>query len=195
MFNCLLDNFPTEYKGYGINTDFRVGVTLSLLVDDDRFPEELKLLKAFDLLYKDKVPEFEIAFSGLMWFLSCGKSEEYYLEDSLEEDKERYLDFQFDSRDIYGAFLVSGVDLHKVNMHWFKFMSFLSNLGDCPLTQKISYRATDTSKMKGETKKYYVDLKSKFKIKTQVSKEEKEAYLQEKKDKFGSYYYKLLGGR
>lgn len=195
MFNCLLDNFPTEYKGYGINTDFRVGVTLSLLVDDDRFQEELKLLKAFDLLYKDKVPEFEIAFSGLMWFLSCGKSEEYYLEDSLEEDKERYLDFQFDSRDIYGAFLVSGVDLHKVNMHWFKFMSFLSNLGDCPLTQKISYRATDTSKMKGETKKYYVDLKSKFKIKTQVSKEEKEAYLQEKKDKFGSYYYKLLGGR
>ena len=80
-------------------------------------------------------------------------------------------------------------------MHWFKFMAFLNNLGDCPLSQKISYRATDTSTMKGDTKKYYIDLKSKFKIKTQVTKEERDAYLEEQKEKFGSYYYTLLGGK
>lgn len=195
MYNCLLEQFPTEYRGSAINTSFRVGIALTLLTEDTRFPEDLKLLKAFDLLYKDKVPDFETAFNGMMWFLSCGRSEIYYLEDELQDTNEKYIDFQFDSFDIYGAFLVSGVDLHKSNMHWFKFMAFLNNLGDCPLSQKISYRATDTSKMKGDTKNYYIDLKSKFKIKTQVTKEERDAYLEEQKEKFGSYYYKLLGGK
>jgi len=195
MYNCLLEQFPTEYRGSAINTSFRVGIALTLLTEDTRFPEDLKLLKAFDLLYKDEVPDFETAFNGMMWFLSCGRSEVYYLEDELQEKAEKYLDFQYDAFDIYGAFLVSGVDLHKSNMHWFKFMAFLNNLGDCPLSQKISYRATDTNKMKGDTKKYYVDLKSKFKIRTQVTKEERDAYLAEQKEKYGSYYYKLLGGK
>lgn len=195
MYNCLLENFPISYKGFNINTNFKVGITLTLLTEDNRFPEDLKLIKAFDILYKDKVPDFNTAFEGLMWFLSCGKSEEYYLEDSLEDSNEKCIDFQFDSYDIYGAFLSKGVDLHKSNMHWFKFMALLNNLGDCPLSQKISYRSTDTSKMKGDTKSYYLKLKEKYKIRTQVTKEERQSYLDEKKEKYGSYYYKLLGGK
>ena len=108
MYNCLLEQFPTEYRGSAINTSFRVGIALTLLTEDTRFPEDLKLLKAFDLLYKDKVPDFETAFNGMMWFLSCGRSEIYYLEDELNETNEKYLDFQFDAFDIYGAFLVAG---------------------------------------------------------------------------------------
>ena len=136
MYNCLIEQFPSDYRGSAINTNFRVGVMLTLLTEDTRFPEDMKRLKAFDILYKDKVPDIETAYSGLIWFLSCGRSEVYYLEDDLAGSNEKYLDFQFDAFDIYGSFLAKGVDLHKSNMHWFKFMAMLNNLGDCPLSQK-----------------------------------------------------------
>ena len=57
MLNVLLDGFPEDYMGYPINTDFRVGILLTLLVEDNRYDDSLKMLKACDLLYKEKVPD------------------------------------------------------------------------------------------------------------------------------------------
>lgn len=193
MFNCLLDGFPDEYKGYKINTDFKIGILLSLLIDDKSVDEDLKMLQSFNLLYKDKVPsDLEMAFDGVIWFLSCGKSEIYYEDDYIDSSKtEKCIDFNIDHLDIWGAFWARGVDLNNVDMHWFKFMSALSNLGDCPLTQKISYRCTDLSKMEGNTKKYYAELKEKYKIRNIISKEEYLANLKKMENNYGSYYMKL----
>lgn len=194
MFNCLLDGFPEEFEGYPLNTDYRVGVLITLLLDDDEVDEKLKLIQAFDLLYAEKVPEDpKLAIRGLLWFLSCGKSEICYADGYVDEKSvEQCLDFNLDHLDIWGAFWAKGVDLNEVNMHWFKFMSALSNLGDCPITQKISYRATDLSKMKGETRKYYSELKNKYRVRKIVTRDEMEAILQEAEAKHGSYYAKLL---
>lgn len=199
MLNVLLDGFPEDYMGYPINTDFRVGILLTLLVEDNKYDDSLKMLKAFDLLYKEKVPDLMTALDGITWFLSCGKSEDYFEDDIEKRSKEssssntKCIDFNFDSMDIWGAFWGRGIDLSNTKMHWFKFMSALSNLGDCPLTQKISYRSMDTSKLKGESKKYYEELKEKYKVKNIISKEEYEKSLKEKESMFGSYYMKLLG--
>lgn len=194
--NVLLDGFPEDYMGYKINTDFRVGILLTKLSEDKRFDDDLKLIKSLDLLYKEKVPDdLSIAVSGLLWFLSCGKSEEYYLERDDVSDNTKCIDFDFDSLDIWGAFWQRGIDLSVVNMHWFKFMSAISNLGDCPLTNKISYRAMDLKGLKGDTKKYYADLKNKYRIKTKLTKEEYEEYVLSKKEEYGSYYAKLRGMR
>lgn len=198
MLNVLLDGFPEDYRGYPLNTDFRVGILLTLLVEDSKYDDEIKMLKACDLLYKEKVPDLMTALDGITWFLSCGKSEDYFEDDIEKRSKEsssntKCIDFNFDSMDIWGAFWGRGVDLSNTKMHWFKFMSALSNLGDCPLTQKISYRSMDTSKLKGESKKYYEELKEKYKVKNIISKEEYEQSLKEKESMFGSYYMKLLG--
>ena len=193
MFNVLLDNdFPNSYEGYELNTDFRVGIQLTLLQEDASFPEDLKLLKAFDLLYKDKVPPPDIAIKGLLWFLSLGKSEQHTIDDKEETTTDKALDFNLDSLDIWGAFWSKGIDLTKVNMHWFKFMTAIGYLGECPLTQKIAYRTTDLSKLKGDTRKFYAELKEKYKIKPVYSDEEYERIMKNLEEEHGSYYVKLL---
>lgn len=194
LLNVLLDGFPKEYQGYPINTDFRIGIILSLLLEDDTIDdEELRLMHALTLLYKDKVPEdIGVAMSGLYWFLSCGKSEIYYDEDEDNDDSsDKSIDFNVDHLDIWAAFYKLGVDLEQTNMHWFKFCSLLGSLGDCALSQKAQYRTVDLSDMTGETRKYYAKLKRKYKVRKLISKEEHDAKLKEIESTYGSYYMKL----
>lgn len=194
MFNVLLDNsFPNNYKGHELNTDFRVGIKLTLLQEDEEFDDYIKLLKSFEILYKYKIPEWNTAIDGLIWFLSCGKSEIYF-DDNVKEDDivDKCLDFNIDHMDIWGAFWSKGVDLTKVNMHWFKFMSALSNVGDCPLTQKIAYRSTDLSKLKGDTRKYYADLKEKYKVRKIMTKDEYNEIMSIKEESYGSHWAYLM---
>lgn len=194
LFNCLLDGFPKEFMGYQINTDFKVGILLSLLMEDDDIPDDLRFLQAFNLLYKEKVPDDEnVAIRGLMWFLSCGRSEICYADGYQDEkQKEPCIDFNQDHMDIWGAFWARGIDLTTAKMHWFKFMSAIGNLGDCPLSNKMSYRATDVSKMHGDTKKYYKELKDKYKVRKIITVEEMDKLLKKAEEKHGSYYAKLL---
>ena len=115
MYNCLLDGFPDNYKGYKINSDFRVGILLTLLSEDDSIDEEIKLLKSLDILYKDEIPpDIQVACDGLMWFLSCGKSEVFFEEpEELPDPNDKSIDFNVDHLDIWGAFWGRGIDLNK----------------------------------------------------------------------------------
>lgn len=174
MWNYLIDGFPTEYHGYKIRTDFRVGVLLSLLMEDTSIDDDTKLLRAFDILYVDEVPEPDVAYSGLTWFLSCGRSELVVENEYTDDDvsNEKTLDFDIDSLDIWGGFWSKGVDLETTKMHWFKFMTALSNLGDIPISQKMGYRSMTLKGMSGEMKKSYEKLKNKYKIRRTYTKEE-----------------------
>lgn len=193
LFNCILDGFPTEYKGYAINTDFKIGILLSTLMEDEEVEQDIKILQALNLLYKEEVPkDVSVAVDGIIWFLSCGKSEIFFEGDYKEDSpSERCLDFNVDHLDIWGAFWGKGVDLTTEKMHWFAFMSAICNLGDCPLTQKMSYRAADLSKFKGDTRRYYLELKEKFKIRKVITKEEFEAANKSIAEQNGSYYTML----
>jgi hypothetical protein len=194
MFNCLLDRFPTEYKGYPINTDFRVGIAITLLLEDNTIlDDDMRFLSAFKLLYKEAIPQdTQVAYDGLMWFLSCGKSELIYEDAPIEESSpDKCIDFNVDHLDIWGAFWAKGVDLTKVTMHWFKFMTAISNLGDCALTQKMQYRSADLKNMKGDTKKYYKKLKEKYKVRKVITKEEQDKFLADMEAKFGKHHVKL----
>lgn len=194
ILNVLLDGFPTQYKGYKINTDFRIGILITLLQEDESIDEDLKLLQALNLLYAEKVPDdLDVAMNGLMWFLSCGKSELYFEEDEDNDDSpDKALDFTQDHLDIWSAFYKLGVDLEKDSLHWFKFLSLLGSIGDCALSQKIQFRTTDLTKMKGDTRKYYLKLKNKYKVRKVITKEEHEAKMKEMEQNYGSYYMKLM---
>lgn len=183
MWNCLLDGFPSDYRGFPIRTDFRIGIMISLLLEDEEIDENTRYLKAFDLLYSEVVPDIDTAYNGLMWFLSCGKSElhtEFEYKDN-DISNEKILDFNIDALDIWGGFWAMGVDLTKSKIHWFKFMSMLSNLRDCPITQKMSYRSMTLSGMSGETRKQYSKLKEKCKIRPTFTKDEYEKIVEERK--------------
>jgi len=193
MLNVLVDGFPKEYKGYPINTDFRFGILITLLQEDDSIDEDLKLIQALNLLYKDKVPQdLELAIQGLMWFLSCGKSELYFEEDEDEEaSTDRAIDFNIDHLDIWAAFFKLGIDLETASLHWFKFLSILGSLSDCALSQKMEFRTTDLTKLKGDTRSYYAKLKNKYKVRKIITKEEHDQMIKTMEEQYGSYYMKL----
>lgn len=194
FFNCLLDGFPEECLGYRLNTDYRVGILITLLFEDESIDFEVKLIQACNLLFADRVPDnVEEALRIIQWFLSCGRSEEFFEDGyTAEKAEEKCLDFNQDHLDIWGAFWSKGIDLNEVDMHWFKFMSAISSVGDCPLSQKMGYRAMSLKKMKGETRAHYKEIKDKVKVRKLVSKEEFEAKVKAAEEKHGSYYAKLL---
>lgn len=201
MQNILLDGFPTEYQGYPLRTDYRVGILLSLLMEDNTVDDDdIKVYQAIAVLYEKIPDDIGIAYKGLVWFLSCGRSELHFEDDddiNNNELEDKAIDFNQDSLDIWAGFKARlGIDLLKEEMHFWAFMSLLSNLGDCQLTQKIGYRTADLSELKGETKKFYSKMKEKYRIKEVLTEEEYNKRLQAIKNSpilQGEFTKKLLG--
>ena len=75
-FNPLLDKFPVEYNGVRMNTDFRVGILLSILFNSAKFTDDEKKVQALTLLYGDDLDSLGVdvmtLWDGLVWFMNVG---------------------------------------------------------------------------------------------------------------------------
>lgn len=153
VFNPILDYYPTTYKGYLIRTDFRVGIDILRTLTNTDYTEEERSVICLNLLYGSGFPtDLNLAWEGLVWFLHCGDTKN--INDSCETDtSDEVIDFDFDASRIYTAILrVFGVDLTTVkDLHFFKFMYMLSDLGkETSHSKVIEYRTTKTDGMKGK---------------------------------------------
>ena len=73
MYNIMLDGLPTEYEGYLIRTDFRIGMQISEALNDVNLAEPEKMTTAMRLLYGNGMPrDSGIAEAGLHWYMSGG---------------------------------------------------------------------------------------------------------------------------
>lgn len=87
MFNPLIDHFPTEYRGFKINTSFRAALEAIEILDDpsydknDEQQSEAAHLAALDCIFVDKdifsasKLGLEGAIKGLYWWISCAKTD------------------------------------------------------------------------------------------------------------------------
>lgn len=129
--NAILDGYPEEYEGYLIRTDFRIGIQICQCMADEDIDIYERFAIAFNLLYGNGIPEFETAYSGLEWFINMG-NEKKPVNKKEDTEEEKLIDFDFDSNRILTAFLrYYDVDLESVHMHWFRFLSMLSDIGEC----------------------------------------------------------------
>lgn len=193
MFNILQDGFPTEYEGYLIRTDFRVGIEISNMLasvsacDDEEksevYMECLYLLMGTAALYVTDEEPLKV----LSWFLNGGKTNKPKKKskriesiggrigemDENESDFESDIlyDFIQDSEKIYSAFYSRyKIDLDKEEMHWFKFLALLSDLRDCSFTDVMGYRGADLSQYEGKEKELRADLKKQYRLHPPLSK-------------------------
>jgi len=183
--NILIDGLPQEANGKRINSDYRAMVLFELMMQDPNVTKECKIPLAIDLLYAEPVDTVESGVDGLLWFYSCGEPQALGKSDG-GSSHERAYDFEQDAPYIYAAFLSTyGVDLNRTKyLHWWKFRAMFNSLpDDCKLAQIMGYRLTDTSKMKGEEKKYYEHMKRLYKIKTVMRPEQLSLAVQEEKAK------------
>lgn len=171
--NIMLDGMPTEYEGYLIRTDFRIGMQISEALSDVNLADPEKMITAIHLLYGRSVPaDPGVAEAGLRWFMRGGKE---------DDDDERSagssiqtFDFEQDDRLVYSAFRARyGIDLTRERIHWFAFIAMLGDLGDCSLSDIMSIRSTDLSKLSGEQQRRYAELQQRYRVKPQMSDAEK----------------------
>lgn len=137
-----------------------------------------------DKLYVNKVPEVNTAIAGLYWFVSGGNTERRVFPplDVSHGSNEKVIDYTYDQENIFGAFLVHGVDLETTDMHWFKFLIMIANLNKCTLTEHMGYRAMNLSDIEDkDERKRYSKLKVMSKVRMLVSLEDYNEILAERK--------------
>lgn len=176
-FDMLLDRLPDDYKGYLIRSDFRIGIQISECLSDVDLSADERVLNALFLLFGNGCPDFDTAYSGLTWFLSCGGSSyDDNATDSGNNDnneKNETFSFEQDTKFIYSAFMRNfGIDLTSTKMHWFKFNALLNDLGDCSLNNIIQIRSTKLKDIPRDKKSEFIRLKKKYEIKRKMTAEE-----------------------
>lgn len=151
-FNLLLDRLPDSYDGYLFRTDYRIGIQISLCLQDEDLTQEERVTQAVWLLFGNGAPPLETALEGLAWYLSCGQPRR---EDIPPSGAPQRFWFDYDHARIVSSFYKSfGVKIHRENLHWFEFMAMLDGLDeDSALSNAIQLRGTDTTKLKGKHKR------------------------------------------
>lgn len=134
-FSPLLFSFPSTYKGYKLNTDFRIGIMIRNLILDEDIDEKQKILDIIDLLFVDDYPRDESLLSEIIsWFMQLGYNKgvndlysdtdddvDLFGENSSDDEssdecskksgelhsstEQDVVDFEFDSARIYTGFL------------------------------------------------------------------------------------------
>lgn len=182
MFNIMLDRLPTEYRGYPINSDFRIGIQIFQIIEDSELSEMEKVSVSCEMLFGvDSVTEYpDIATmqEGIRWFLFG-----WYMDNPVRSEKERKkdMDYDIDQWRIYSAFLTQfGINLNTADMHFWVFMGLLSTLEDCAFTRIVDIRTKKIDpKMKPSDKKDLKEVKERYALgqaEEEMTPQEKEEY-------------------
>lgn len=164
MFNVLLDELPTEYKGFPIDTDFGIGIQIMQVLEDEELSQQEQIGTALSLLFLQEnkdgtplpLPDAQTAIDGLIWFLT-----DWNHDRNTESNKTRVTDYDIDQWRIYSAFRQNyGINLNTDKLHFWEFMGLLTTLPECAYTRVIDIRSKKiTSRMGKDEKKAYAELK------------------------------------
>jgi len=181
MFNVMLDKLPEKYKGYPINSDFRIGIQMFQIMNDSELSEMEQMYKACELLFDvddaDQFPDMKTMQDGIQWFLSG-----WYTDNPVNDEKKDHkdMDYDVDQWRIFSAFLTQfGINLNTVDMHFWVFMGLLSTLEECAFTRIVDIRTKKIDpKMKPSDKAELRKVKERYAL----ERVEEEMTLQEKAD-------------
>ncbi len=209
MFNILLDELPTEYEGFPIDSDFQIGIQIMQVLEDEELTQQEQMRTALSLLYisKDKkgnpmpLPDVQTAVDGVMWFLFGWNH-----DNNLREGGEKVTDWYIDQWRIYSAFRQQyGINLNDLGaecigykiyktkltpiyrenrMHFWEFMALLTTLQECAYTRVADIRDKKiTGKMGKEERETYERLKRIYALKQSKTVE----YTDEQKQAIDEY--------
>ena len=151
--SVLTSQFPTVLVIDGadcpINSDFRTVLHCYEIQGKKEELSKEELLKILCLFYKEQRVFAEEHVNKMFWFFSCGREKEkkrFPRKIAGINDKQPF-DFEKDADLIYAGFMQQyGIDLQVEDMHWWKFMILLENLGSgTRLNRIMEYRTIDTN--------------------------------------------------
>lgn len=129
--NILIDGVPTEWNGYTVNTDFRVGIRVMQAAEDRELYDSERYEIIMLLLFQNEDgsvrehPPIEQMGDVLKWLLSGWNHD----GKPSKQKKKRTVDFEVDQWRIYADFIQAyGIDLSTAKMHFWAFCGLLWNL-------------------------------------------------------------------
>ena len=183
MINLLLDNIDevvNERIKIDFDTNFRIGIAFEIMMQNPKYSMQAKTYQALKLFYPemDKIKDTKKAIDDIIWFYSCGKSEEKTSQKNKKGKNKQIYSYEFDNDLIYSAFKNQyNVDLEEIEyLHWWKFKAMFNGLkSDNRIVEIMGYRAMELSKIKDkDMKKHYKQLQEEYKLPDMRSEEEKE---------------------
>lgn len=182
MFNVMLDRLPTEYNGYPINSDFRIGIQIFQIMNDPELSGMEQFYKSCELLFDvdgvEHFPDMQTIQDGIQWFLSG-----WYTDNPVNDNKKdrKDMDYDVDQWRIFSAFLTQfGINLNETDMHFWVFMGLLSTLEECAFTRIVDIRTKKIDpKMKPSDKEELRKVKERYaleQVEEQMTPQEKADY-------------------
>lgn len=183
MINLLLDNIDEIVENrikIDFDTNFRIGIAFEIMMQNLKYSMQAKTYQALKLFYPrmSEIKDTKKAIDDIIWFYSCGRSEEKTSRKSKKSKNKQIYSYEFDNDLIYSAFKNQyNVDLEEIEyLHWWKFRAMFNGLkSDNRIVEIMGYRAMDLSKIKDkDMKKHYKQLQEENKLPDMRSEEEKE---------------------
>lgn len=183
MINLLLDNIDEVVENrikIDFDTNFRIGIAFEIMMQNPKYSMQAKTYQALKLFYPEmnEIKDTKKAIDDIIWFYSCGKSEEKTSQKNKKGKNKQIYSYEFDNDLIYSAFKNQyNVDLEEIEyLHWWKFRAMFNGLkSDNRIVEIMGYRAMDLSKIKDkDMKKHYKQLQEEHKLPDMRSEEEKE---------------------
>ena len=123
---------------YPIRYDYRIALLIFEAYEDKELTREEQHMVCLRCLYEDhsRIPEKDLkeAIEKAIWFLDGGDMPK-------TENRVKTLDWKQDERMIFSAVnKTSGCECRAVPMHWWSFLGYLSEIGDCLLSTVMHIR-------------------------------------------------------
>lgn len=185
MINLLLDNIDEVVKNrikIDFDTNFRACVTFEIMMQNPRYSDKAKTFQALNLFYPEinQIKNVKQAIDDIIWFYSCGKSEEKTSQKEKTNRKNKQIySYVFDNDLIYSAFKNQyNIDLEEIDyLHWWKFKAMFNGLkADNKIVEIMGYRSIELSEIKDkEMRKHYKKLQQIYKLPDMRTEEQKES--------------------
>lgn len=159
--SVLTEKFPESVTVDGAERPINGGFRTVLRCYEIQGLSEKDLLEMLCQFYKKDRLFSEEHINQMFWFFSCGreKKKKIFPRRIAGINNNQPFDFETDADLIYAGFMQQyGIDLQEEDMHWWKFMILLENLGtDTRLSRIMEYRTIDTGSkhLSKDQKKYY----------------------------------------
>lgn len=151
--STLTEQFPIKLNIGGavcpINSDFRTVLRCYEVQGGSKELSPEQLSEILQLFYPKRKRFSKEHIDKMFWFFACGRGKEKkkFPRKIAGLNNKQPFDFETDADLIYAGFMQQyGIDLQREDMHWWKFMILLENLGtDTRLQKVMEYRTIDTS--------------------------------------------------
>ncbi len=163
--SSLTEPFPVKLNVRGVecpvNSGFRTVLRCYEVQGKSKELSTGQLSEILRLFYLGRRSFTEEHISKMFWFFACGREKEKkkFPRKTAGVNNKQPFDFVTDADLIYAGFMQQyGIDLQEEDMHWWKFMILLENLGaDTRLQKVMEYRTIDTlsKNLSKEQRKFY----------------------------------------